>query len=161
MRCQNWRFAPVANRLNFRTGPAQIVAATGKSKKRHEAMKRKTDPRHTQRVNIVKTLFEMSFRKEFKPAKNSTAWEVVKKQKGIDKIIAKNAPAWPIEQIAQMDLAALRLAIWELLYKKEKEPYKAIIDEAVEIAKAYGGKSSGSFVNGVLGSLVKSKGISS
>ena len=57
------------------------------------------------------------------------------------------------------ELAALRLAIWELIFKKQKEPYKVIIDEAVEIAKEYGSETSGSFVNGVLGSIVKAKSI--
>ena len=72
-------------------------------------------------------------------------------------MIAQNAPAWPIEQINPVDLATLRLAIYELLYKKKKEPYKVIIDEAVEIAKDYGTETSGSFINGVLGAIVKSK----
>jgi len=151
----------IANRLDSRIGLAQNAEATSKKQKPFEAMKRKTDPRHLERISTVKVLFAMSFRHDFKPEKNSIAAKIVKKQKEIDKIIANCAPAWPIEQIAQMDLAALRLAIWELLYKKEKEPYKAIIDESVEIAKAYGSKSSGSFVNGVLGSLVKSKNLDS
>lgn len=76
--------------------------------------------------------------------------------KGIDREITKNATAWPLSQIAPMDLAILRLAIYELLYKDKKEPYKVIIDEAVEIAKEYGNQSSASFVNGVLGTVVKS-----
>lgn len=121
-------------------------------------MKRKTDPRHQERINTVKVLFEKEFRREnYKLEKNSLADQILKKQKVIDVLIAKNAPAWPISQIAPIDLATLRLAIWELLYKKSKEPYKAVIDEAVEIAKQYGSQSSASFVNGVLGSLVKSQ----
>lgn len=121
-------------------------------------MKRKTDPRHQERINTVKILFEKEFRQEnYKLEKGSLAAQILKNQKAIDVLIAKNAPAWPINQIAPIDLATLRLAIWELLYKKSREPYKAVIDEAVEIAKQYGSQSSASFVNGVLGSLVKSQ----
>lgn len=121
-------------------------------------MKKQTDPRHKNRISTVKVLFEKEFRQEnYKLDAKSTAAQILKKQKVIDSIIAKNAPAWPIAQISPIDLATLRLAIWELLYKKNKEPYKAVIDEAVEIAKQYGSGSSASFVNGVLGSLVKSQ----
>lgn len=119
-------------------------------------MKRKSDPRHQARTTAVKRLFAQSFGSG-KPPKDSPAWQVLAKQKAIDAVIAKNAPAWPLEQIAPVDLATLRLAIWELLYKKPKEPYKVIIDEAIEIAKEFGSETSGSFVNGVLGSIIKSK----
>jgi len=121
-------------------------------------VKRKTDPRHQDRINTVKVLFEKEFRQEnYKLEASSIPAQILKKRKVIDDIIVKNAPAWPIAQIAPMDLAILRLAIWELLYKKSREPYKAIIDEAVEISKQYGSQSTGSFVNGVLGSLVKTQ----
>lgn len=119
-------------------------------------MKRKSDPRHLARTQAVKTLFAESFRKKMRIQKSSLAGQVSQKQKQIDKLIAQNAPAWPIDQINPLDLATLRLAIYELLFKKKKEPYKVIIDEAVEIAKGYGTDTSGSFVNGVLGSIVKS-----
>ena len=121
-------------------------------------MKRRTDPRHQERINIVKILFEKEFRQEnYKIESNSNPGQILIKRKVIDKIITKNAPAWPIEQIAPIDLAILRLAIWELLYKKSREPYKAVIDEAVEISKQFGSQSSAGFINGVLGSLVKSE----
>jgi len=67
----------------------------------------------------------------------------------IDEIIQKCAPEWPISQINRVDLAVLRQAIYELLFKSQT-PTKVIIDEAVEIAKRYGGKTSSSFVNGAL-----------
>lgn len=108
------------------------------------------------RIKTVKALFEKSFRPNAKVSENEIAAQVLTKQKEIDKLIAKNAPAWPIDQIASVDLATLRLAIWELLFKRNREPYKVVIDEAVEIAKEYGSESSGSFVNGVLGTIVKS-----
>ena len=109
------------------------------------------------RTQAVKNLFAQGFRPNFRIQKTSLAGQVLTKKKKIDELIAKNAPAWPLDQINPVDLATLRLAIYELLFKKKKEPYKVIIDEAVEIAKSYGTETSGSFVNGVLGSIVKSK----
>ena len=109
------------------------------------------------RVQAVKSLFEKSFRPDHQIAKTEIAGQVITKQKEIDNLIAKYAPAWPLEQIAPVDLATLRLAVWELFFRKTKEPYKVVIDEAVEIAKEYSSASSASFVNGVLGSIIKSK----
>ena len=71
----------------------------------------------------------------------------------IDEIVQKCAPEWPISQINRVDLAVLRQAVYELLFKTET-PTKVIIDEAVEIAKRYGGKTSSSFVNGALASAI-------
>ncbi len=118
-------------------------------------MKSKGDPRHQTRLRAVKSLFEKDFQADAK-VKSTLAKEVTKNKKTIDSLIAKNAPAWPINQIAPVDLAVLRLAIHELKFRKKKIPYKVVIDEAVEIAKEYGGASSASFVNGVLGSIIKS-----
>lgn len=115
-------------------------------------MKVKSDPRHQRRVKLMQSLFEKSFNQE---SEDLEAQEVVKNLKPIDKLIAKNAPAWPIGQIAPLDLAILRLATWELLYKDKKEPYKAVVDEAVELAKEYGSDTSAGFINGVLGSIIK------
>src|SRR3989338_4970157 len=120
-------------------------------------MKKRSDTRHKLRVQIVKTLFEKSFRPKLKIEKDSVTAQIVAKQKEIDGLIKKNAPVWPLAQITPIDLATLRLAIWELLFNKKREPYKVIIDEAVEIAKQYSSETSGSFVNGVLGSILKSK----
>lgn len=80
--------------------------------------------------------------------------KVINKTVEIDQVIAKCAPAWPISQIAQVDLSILRLAVYELLFEK-KEPPRVVIDEAVEIGKEFGGPSCASFVNGVLGTVVK------
>lgn len=120
-------------------------------------MKTKDDPRHRQRVKIMQALFQNSFNKTAGTDVDEIVKEIQTKQPQIDKLIAKNATAWPIEQIGQVDLATLRLSIWELLYKKDREPYKAIVDEAVEIAKEYGTDASATFINGVLGSVIKSK----
>ncbi|HEB13838.1 MAG TPA: transcription antitermination factor NusB [candidate division WWE3 bacterium] len=79
---------------------------------------------------------------------------VAGKREELDKIISATAPAWPTDQINKVDLIALRIAIWELLFAKNV-PQKVAIDEAIEIAKEFGGTSSGSFVNGVLGTVVE------
>ena len=76
----------------------------------------------------------------------------MKQKPAIDQYILKAAPRWPLERINKIDLAILRLAIWELCFQK-KEPPKVIIDEAVELAKEFGGENSPSFVNGVLGTI--------
>ncbi len=72
----------------------------------------------------------------------------------LDKIIQECAPEWPIEQIAKVDLEILRLAIFEL-YIARNVPPKVSIDEAVELAKEFGGENSSKFINGVLGTVVK------
>ena len=63
-------------------------------------------------------------------------------------------PAWPIEQISKIDLAVLRLAVYELLIDKS-QPQKVVIDEAIELGKEFGNEHTSSFINGVLGSVVK------
>ncbi len=77
---------------------------------------------------------------------------VVKNQKEIDGKIKDYAPEWPIEQITLIDRNVLRLGIYELLFKKETPP-KVSINEAIEVAKAFGGETSRKFINGVLGSI--------
>lgn len=74
----------------------------------------------------------------------------------IDKIIEKAAPEWPINQIAAVDRNVLRLGIYELIYSDKNEvPPKVAINEAIEIAKNYGGPNSPKFINGVLGTVFK------
>ncbi|MCX2727113.1 transcription antitermination factor NusB [Thermomicrobium sp. 4228-Ro] len=70
----------------------------------------------------------------------------------IDRMIGEAAPAFPVEQLPPVDRNILRIAIYELLHEPDV-PLKAAINEAVEIAKQYGGESSGRFVNGVLGTI--------
>ena len=70
----------------------------------------------------------------------------------IDKYISKYAPEWPIDQITIIDRNVLRLGIYELVFS-EKIPPKVAINEAIEVAKNFGGESSGKFINGVLGSI--------
>ena len=72
----------------------------------------------------------------------------------IDKIITISAPEWPLPQIAQVDLSILRLSIFELIFDDEVPP-KAVINEAVELSKAFGGENTSKFVNGVLGTVYR------
>lgn len=71
----------------------------------------------------------------------------------LDSVVAELAPEWPIDQIAAVDRNVLRIAVYELLFEPETPP-KVAINEAVELAKMFGGEGSPRFVNGVLGSLV-------
>jgi transcription antitermination protein NusB len=74
----------------------------------------------------------------------------------IDKIIEKAAPDWPLEQINIVDRNVLRIGLYELLYaNKDEVPPKVAINEAIELAKMFGGDSSGRFINGVLGTVYK------
>ncbi len=70
----------------------------------------------------------------------------------LDELIAAHAPEWPLEQVAVIDRNILRMALWEIAFNR-KTPLKVGINEAVELAKAFGTDSSPRFVNGVLGSL--------
>jgi len=81
---------------------------------------------------------------------------VVQHLKKIDKIIEKGAPQWPISQINIVDRNVLRIGLYELLFGDKKAvPPKVAINEAIELAKGFGGETSGKFVNGVLGTVYK------
>ena len=81
---------------------------------------------------------------------------VVKYLSKIDKILEKAAPEWPISQIPIVDRNILRIGLYELLYSdKEEVPPKVAINEAIELAKTFSGKTSGKFINGVLGTVYK------
>ncbi|HVW82620.1 MAG TPA: transcription antitermination factor NusB [Candidatus Paceibacterota bacterium] len=81
---------------------------------------------------------------------------VLAKQGDIDLIIEKAAPEWPLERIAPVDRNILRLGLYELLFADRSQvPAKVAINEAIELAKTFGGDSSGRFVNGVLGAVYK------
>ena len=80
--------------------------------------------------------------------------EVIKRLEEIDNYIVKYATEWPIEQITIVDRNILRIGIYELVFDK-KIPAKVAINEAIEIAKTFGGESSGKFINGVLGAIYK------
>ena len=84
---------------------------------------------------------------------------VKKNMDEIDDLITRSAPDWPLEQITNVDRNVLRLGIFELKYAKADDvPPKVAINEAIELAKTFGGVSSGKFVNGVLGTIYKQMG---
>lgn len=80
---------------------------------------------------------------------------VIKHQQEIDDLIVEYAPQWPLAQITIVDRNVLRIGIYELKYGKGEVPPKVAINEAIELAKSFGGESSGKFVNGVLGTIYK------
>lgn len=131
--------------------------------------------RHLGRIVALQSLYEYDFRegekvdikaiternlKQYSKAigdvdfVHDSTKEVVKRQAEIDAILSPAAPEWPVEQIARIDRAVLRLAIYELVIKQEVPP-KVIINEAVELAKSFGGENSSKFVNGVLGTVYR------
>lgn len=136
--------------------------------------------RHLQRSIAMKALFEWDFRKlENENIKSIVAKDiedfasgsqeidfayrlaegVLGNQKEIDKLIEKCAPEWPLEQITTVDRNILRLGIQELLYGNYDEvPPKVAINEAIELAKTFGGVNSAKFVNGVLGTIYREMG---
>lgn len=75
-------------------------------------------------------------------------------QEQIDGIIGPAAPEWPVEQIAKIDKIILRIGVYELMIRREVPP-KVAINEAVELAKTFGGENSSKFINGVLGTIYR------
>ena len=114
-------------------------------------MKNPQDPRHKKRQKAVEDLFKLDFRRQ---TVGDFAKEIFTKKDFIDEKITKAAPEYPIDKINKTDLAILRLAVYELLLEKS-QPAKVIIDEAVELAKEYGGDTSPAFINGALGKLIE------
>jgi transcription antitermination protein NusB len=133
--------------------------------------------RHLSRSIVLQSLFEWDFRgqhdkeakeilvrnaEEFAPGMGDLSFmevlmgSILKKQIDLDKIIEKAAPDWPIDKISVVDRNILRLGLYELLFANRDEvPAKVAINEAIELAKTFGGENSGKFVNGVLGSVYK------
>jgi N utilization substance protein B len=72
----------------------------------------------------------------------------------LDEIIARNAPDWPLDQVATIDRNIIRIALWEFAVE-QCTPIKVAINEAIELAKVYGSDSTPRFVNGVLGALTE------
>ncbi|MBW6431741.1 transcription antitermination factor NusB [Patescibacteria group bacterium] len=107
----------------------------------------------------VEEILERNYQ-EFKKSLNNKdfladlVWGTLNNRINIDKIVAPAAPEWPIDQIALVDLTVLRLAIYELLFKREVPP-KVAINEAVELSKSLGGPNSSKFINGVLGTVYR------
>jgi N utilization substance protein B len=136
--------------------------------------------RHLARSIIMQTLFEWDFSgrnnekipdslnhniEEFGPGLDDGAFMmaltkgVVTKHKVIDEIIEKAAPEWPVDKISAVDRNVLRLGLYELLFGDYTDvPPKVAINEAIELAKSYGGENSGRFINGVLGAVYREMG---
>lgn len=136
--------------------------------------------RHLSRSIVVQSLFEWDFHglddrrlpetvtrnlQEFGPGLDEREFidrlvaGVVKKRSQLDGIIEKAAPDWPIDKIALVDRNVLRVGLYELLFSERAEvPARVAINEAIEIAKTFGGENSGRFVNGVLGTIYKELG---
>lgn len=116
-------------------------------------MKSKNDPRHQKRANLVQKMFEWDFRKEADVPEQILP--ILEKLEIIDEYIKESAPMWPLAQIARIDLAILRQGIWEMYYREDSLPLKVVLDESIELAKEYGGETSPSFINGVLGGVIQ------
>ncbi len=136
--------------------------------------------RHLARSIVLQTLYEWDFRKlpvaqatvllkrnigEFAPGLTDSDFldellsHILSKREDLDRIIGKAAPDWPKEKISPIDRKLFRLGLFELLFAdKEEVPAKVAINEAIELAKTFGGDNSGKFVNGVLGSIYKELG---
>lgn len=136
--------------------------------------------RHLARSVVMQALFEWDFAhrpdaeikdilvrdaKEFAPGLTdysfltALAESILKKRPELDDIIQKAAPEWPIDKISVVDRNILRLGLYELLFAdREEVPAKVAINEAIELAKTFGGENSGKFINGVLGSVYKELG---
>lgn len=114
-------------------------------------MKTSTDPRHQKRQKYIEELFTLTFHNQKVSPETK---DIVSHMQAIDETITRIAPEFPIDKINKVDLAILRLAIYELQINTDA-PEKVVIDEAIELAKEYGGDTSPSFVNGALGKLIK------
>lgn len=112
-------------------------------------MKNPLDPRHKKRQQLIEELFMFDFHKQ---KVSAAAKKIFSKKTIIDNYIEKAAPEFPVDKINRIDLAILRLAIYELLVDKS-QPSSVIIDEAIELAKEYGGETSPQFINGALGNI--------
>ena len=134
--------------------------------------------RHQTRIMAMQSLYELDFRpdSDVNEVAKRNAKEISKEENPeyefglklilgtlkntikIDAIIQAAAPEWPLDQIAVLDKIILRLATYELLFTKDVPP-KVAIDEAVELAKSFGGENSSKFINGALGTIYRSSDI--
>lgn len=136
--------------------------------------------RHLGRIIALQTLYEEDFRLECEDksfslakvlARNIARYKetiddkqfikeltngVASQQQALDDVIRPVAPEWPIEQIARIDRIILRIGVYELMFSGDVPP-KVAINEAVELAKAFGGDNSSKFINGVLGTVLRNK----
>ncbi len=117
-----------------------------------DCRERKTDLKRILERNIEESKLEMVDKKFI----YQLAKLVVSYLNKIDEIIKNTASKWPLERISIIDRNVLRIGLVELLYQNKKEvPPKVAINEAIELAKSFGGENSGKFVNGVLGKVYR------
>jgi transcription antitermination factor NusB len=114
-------------------------------------MKTAEDPRHLKRIHLMQLLFTWNFQES---KTDPEILDITKNLAKIEENIKVAAPDRPLSQINKIDLAILRLSVYELLLIKDT-PLRVVVDEAVELAKEYGSESSPSFVNGVLGKVIE------
>ena len=136
--------------------------------------------RHLGRIIALQTLYEQEFRRECDDKsfdltsvldRNIARYEAMvddrefierlvrgvdEKREELDTLLQPIAPEWPIDQIARMDRIVLRIGTYELLHGTDVPP-KVVINEAVELAKGFGGDNSSKFINGVLGTVLRQK----
>lgn len=115
-------------------------------------MKTARDPRHLGRQEVIKNLFAQSFIPQ--KINNPKTGMILENLETVDNYITQIAPEFPIDKLNRVDLAILRLAVYEIMIEK-KEPNKVVVDEAIELAKEMGGDASPAFINGALGKLLK------
>ncbi len=135
--------------------------------------------RHLGRIVALQTLYEVEFRTQSGDAtlnatevmaRNMERYEsaiddtnfvgelvqgVLDKQPELDEKLQPMAPEWPLAQIARIDRSILRLGLYELIFRADVVPPKVVINEAVELAKAFGSDNSSKFINGVLGTAYR------
>ncbi len=110
-------------------------------------------------VILTRNIKEFAADTRDKPFMKKLLSGVLAKQEDLDAVISKAAPEWPIEKIARVDRNILRMGLYELLFADRSEvPAKVAINEAIELAKSFGGDSSGRFINGVIGGVYKELG---
>lgn len=136
--------------------------------------------RHLGRIIALQTLYEQDFRRDCEDPtfnldevlqRNIDRYEsmvddqafittlvhgVIEREAELDVILQPVAPEWPIDQIARMDRIVLHIGLHELIYDQSVPP-KVVINEAVELAKAFGGDNSSKFINGVLGTVLRAR----
>lgn len=112
------------------------------------------DPRHKERLKIVQELYSEEFTPQSKLLPKVK--QIISSYDSLDLLIKQHAPKFPIDKISRIDLAILRLAVFELNFEKT-QPAKVIINEAVELAKELGSDKSYAFINAVLGKIYDPK----
>jgi N utilization substance protein B len=135
--------------------------------------------RHLGRIVALQTLYEFEFRRQSEDTNldlaevlernierykeaiddkdfvSSLVDGVLEHQDDLDAKLQPMAPGWPLDQIARIDRNVLRIGLYELLFKADSVPPKVVINEAVELAKAFGSDNSSKFINGVLGTAYR------